>query len=214
MLAGCVVTVPLGTYALTGSDPEVFRWGVSGLALALVVLLVSGWRHHVEFGPKGLAGVGAASGFPGRLHRHAGGRRWCWLISAGSNRPERVRADGRLLFMLSFVAILGMVFALRGVLAGGGLALGVLLIPAYVAGNLAGQALFRPEMARTYRAVAYLVLPPPRPLRGCHCSEIKGACGSTRWNFGASCRSTGTGRGSGAWAARCITARCWWARAG
>ncbi|MBS8229114.1 sulfite exporter TauE/SafE family protein [Vannielia litorea] len=155
MLAGCVVTLPLGTYALTASDPAVFRWGVSGLALALVALLISGWRHHVEFGPRGLAGVGAASGFLGGFVGMPGPPVVLAYLG-GQYRPERVRAT-TLLFMLTFVAMLGVVFALRGVLEWPGIALGILLIPSYVAGNLAGQALFDPARARLYRAVAYAV---------------------------------------------------------
>ncbi|MCO6382276.1 sulfite exporter TauE/SafE family protein [Oceanicola sp. 502str15] len=153
MLMGCVVTLPLGTYALTASDPALFRWGVSGLSLALVALLISGWRHHVEIGPKGLVGVGAASGFLGGFVGMPGPPVVLAYLG-GQYRPERVRAT-TLLFMLMFVALLGVVLALRGVLEGGGLALGILLIPAYVAGNLAGQALFDPGRARLYRAVAY-----------------------------------------------------------
>lgn len=153
MLAGCVVALPLGTYALTASDPAVFRWGVSGLALALVALLISGWRHHVELGPKGLIGVGASSGFLGGFVGMPGPPVVLAYLG-GQYRPERVRAT-TLLFMLLFVAMLGVVFALRGVLVWPGIALGLMLIPSYVAGNLAGQALFDPEKARLYRAVAY-----------------------------------------------------------
>src|ERR1700722_17725462 len=44
MVSGAFVGVPTGTYFLSRLDPVTTRWIISGFVLALLMLLLSGWR--------------------------------------------------------------------------------------------------------------------------------------------------------------------------
>lgn len=63
MLAGVVVTVPLGTWLLTSVDPLLLRWMIAGLAALMLALLGSGWRYSGAPSPVASFAVGATSGF-------------------------------------------------------------------------------------------------------------------------------------------------------
>ena len=53
IVLGALVGVPLGTYFLSRLDPVTTRWIISVFVLALLVLLLSGWRYrgrdHLHF---------------------------------------------------------------------------------------------------------------------------------------------------------------------
>lgn len=57
LLPGCVICLPAGTLLLEPVDPVLFRWSVALLALGMVALLASGWRHRIVFGRCRAAGV-------------------------------------------------------------------------------------------------------------------------------------------------------------
>src|SRR5205814_7495945 len=46
MALGALVGVPIGTWALSRLDPVVTRWIIASLVLALLALLISGWRYQ------------------------------------------------------------------------------------------------------------------------------------------------------------------------
>src|ERR1700752_2889479 len=46
IVAGALVGVPIGTYFLSRLDPVTTRWIISGFVLALLTLLLSGWRYR------------------------------------------------------------------------------------------------------------------------------------------------------------------------
>lgn len=154
---GCALLLPLGTYALTAADPALFRWVASGVALALVAALLVGWRHDREFAGRGLFAIGGAAGLLGGFTGMPGPPVILAYLSGQRYRAERIRATSTL-FLLAFEWMLAATFALRGLLDLPVVLLGLLLIPAYVAGTLAGAALFRPGLARGYRAAAYLII--------------------------------------------------------
>lgn len=58
-----LLTVPVGAAMLATSDPLTLRWGISILVLALLALLISGWRYHGKPGLPAAVGVGFTSGF-------------------------------------------------------------------------------------------------------------------------------------------------------
>lgn len=153
---GLVVGLPFGIAVLTRIPPEPFRWMVALFALGLLALLVSGWRYRAErstavtFGTGvvggGLSGSTGMAGAPALL-----------LYLAGREETGTIRAN-MILYLL-----LGDVIAL-GLLAGGGalnatdVALGLVLVPTYLAGNVIGGLLFREDAERLYRAIAYSVI--------------------------------------------------------
>src|ERR1700709_387778 len=63
MVAGALIGVPIGTYFLSRLDPVTTRWIISGFVLALLLLLLSGWRYRGKDFPALSVGIGALSGF-------------------------------------------------------------------------------------------------------------------------------------------------------
>src|SRR5262249_14206823 len=62
MALGAFVGVPIGTWALARLDPIVTRWIIASLVLALLALLISGWRYHGKPHPALTVTVGGVSG--------------------------------------------------------------------------------------------------------------------------------------------------------
>lgn len=58
-----LLTVPVGAAMLATGDPLTLRWGISILVLALLALLISGWRYHGKPNLPAIVGVGFTSGF-------------------------------------------------------------------------------------------------------------------------------------------------------
>lgn len=156
MLLGCALALPFGVYVLTWIEPQVFRWLVSLLALGVVALLLSGWRHRVMLQPRSLMGIGAVGGFLGGFSGMPGPPVILAYMS-GQYEPARIRAN-TLLFLLGFDFMLAVAFVVQGVFVLEAFVLGVLLILPYGAGNLIGARIFNPDNARTYRLVAYVVI--------------------------------------------------------
>ena len=72
MVAGALVGVPVGTWFLSRLDPVTTRWIISGFVLALLLLLLSGWRYRGKDHPALAVGIGAVSGFCSGLAQTGG----------------------------------------------------------------------------------------------------------------------------------------------
>jgi len=72
MALGALVGTPLGTYALTRLDPLTTRWIISAFVLALLILLVSGWRYRGKDHVPVAVGIGGLSGFCSGLAQTGG----------------------------------------------------------------------------------------------------------------------------------------------
>ncbi|NNF91515.1 MAG: sulfite exporter TauE/SafE family protein [Boseongicola sp.] len=153
---GALLGVPLGVWVLSQIAPEVFRWGVSLIALTLLVLLVGGVRYRgrmtrpLVFGT-GFAGgiLGGSAGLPGPP---------IILLYMASTLPvSAIRANSTLYLILADVLLM-VVFWWNGYLVAAALALGVLMIVPYTFGNWLGARLFRPEAERFYRYAAYAII--------------------------------------------------------
>src|SRR5438552_15830482 len=51
MVSGALVGVPIGTYFLSRLEPVTTRWIISAFFLALLMLLLSGWRYRGKDDP-------------------------------------------------------------------------------------------------------------------------------------------------------------------
>ncbi len=72
MALGALVGTPLGAYALTQLDPLTTRWIISAFVLALLMLLVSGWRYRGKDHLPIAVGIGGVSGFCSGLAQTGG----------------------------------------------------------------------------------------------------------------------------------------------
>jgi uncharacterized membrane protein YfcA len=154
--AGAVFAVPVGVFLLTLIEPVTFRWGVSVTVLVLLVLLVAGVRYR---GVLSKRMIYVAGGFGGLLAGSVGlpGPPVIMLYMASTLPVSAVRAN-LTLYLIVADLILVTVLWYGGFLVVSALALGVLMIAPYLAGNWVGAIMFRPEEERIYRWVAYVII--------------------------------------------------------
>ncbi|SDI17606.1 sulfite exporter TauE/SafE family protein [Aliiruegeria lutimaris] len=150
---GCTICLPFGIMVLERMDPEAFRWVVALVALAMVALLASGWRHHVTFSRTALAGIGGASGFLGGFTGQPGPPVILAYLG-GEYAAARIRAN-TLLFLLAFDILLVAALHFRGLLEIHAVVLGLILMIPSTLGNMLGAQLFDPARARMYRFLAH-----------------------------------------------------------
>ena len=89
MVFGALVGVPIGTWLLSRLDPVTTRWIISGFVIALLALLLSGWRYHGKDHAAISVGIGALSGSA------AGWRRPAALRSSATGSAGRSRRKSR-----------------------------------------------------------------------------------------------------------------------
>lgn len=156
LLAGAVVSVPLGVWVLSRVAPEVFRWGVSLVTLAMLAALILGLRYQGAITRPLTLGAGAMGGF---LAGSVGlpGPPVILLYMASRLPAAAVRATLTLYLILADVLLLG-VLGWNGYIVPSALALGALMILPYLLGNWVGAMLFRPELELLYRRVAYAII--------------------------------------------------------
>ncbi len=153
LCAGLVVALPVGIALLTRMPVEAFRYGVSLIALVLLVLLVSGWRYHGRLTRPLVVGTGMLGGFLGGSTGLAGPP--VIMLYMASSLPARVVRASLLLYLVGVDVLMIGTLGIMGQLSLAPVAIGAVLILPYMAGNIAGGWLFRPEFERGYRWVAY-----------------------------------------------------------
>lgn len=154
--AGAVLALPVGVFVLSRVDPDVFRYGVSLVALALLAILISGLRYRGPMTPPLVFGTGTLGGFLGGAVGLPGPP--VILLYMASTLPaSAIRANTTLYLLLADVLLL-VAFWLNGFLVASALALGASMILPYLLGNWLGAALFHPGYERIYRRVAYAII--------------------------------------------------------
>jgi uncharacterized protein len=136
LIAGALLTIPLGGYALLALDATVIARTLYALVGFFSIILLFGWRYKKALTPKQFFGVGAASGVI--LGATSFGVAVLPFLYAGSDTAVRARAN--FILWALFCALVG--FGV--VLAGGRVGLSelwraLLLIPFYVAGTFIGN---------------------------------------------------------------------------
>ncbi len=153
---GALFAVPLGVWILSLVDPSIFRWGVSIVALTLLLILIMGVRYRGTLTKPLIYATGGAGGF---LAGCVGlpGPPIILLYMASSFPAQVIRANTTLYLILADVILLAVLW-FGGFLVISALAIGVLMIAPYLLGNWAGARLFSPEAERQYRIVAYAII--------------------------------------------------------
>lgn len=156
LFGAMTLSLPLGLYALSLVEPEVFRWAVSLVVFTLLACLLLGFRHRLPFTPPTLIGTGAVSGVIGGISGLPGPP-VVLLYLASSRATEVIRAN-TLVFLVAVDVTYIVMFAAMGRLELGLVGIGLLLFPPYALAGLVGQRLFDPERAQLYRNVAYAIV--------------------------------------------------------
>ena len=153
---GAAVAVPLGVFVLSIIEPEVFRWGVSIVALLALALLITGFRSRGVLTKPLIYATGAMGGFLGGSVGIPGPP-IIVLYMASTLPAAAIRANNTLYLILADIILL-VVFLVGGVLVSAALALGFLMVVPYLLGNWVGAMLFRPEAQGLYRKIAYAII--------------------------------------------------------
>jgi uncharacterized protein len=156
LLVAAAICVPLGNLTLTQVAPEPMRWVISGIVLAAVALLASGWRYHGQPLPAATLVAGGISGFLNGLSGMAGPPIAFYYL-AGRESMERVRANLTTYFVFIDLATMS-VFVVRDLIHWDIALRGLFLAPAVVIGGILGERLFPLASERFYRRLALVLL--------------------------------------------------------
>lgn len=156
LAAGALLGLPLGVWVLIHVPPEVFRWGVSLVALLLLAILIGGLRYQGRLTNPLIIATGVMGGF---LAGCVGlpGPPIILLYMASTLPVAAIRANTMLYLILADLLMVTLLW-IKGYLVASAVALGVLMILPYTLGNWAGARLFRPEAERVYRWAAYAII--------------------------------------------------------
>ena len=156
MLIGTLVGVPIGTLILTTADSVTIRWMIAALVLAMLTLLMSGWRYHGRPAAPVDVGVGLVAGFFSGIAQVGGPPVVAyWLGTA--KEPDLVRANIVLYFAASAL-ITCVSYVVAGLLTTQVIGLALLIGPAYGLGLWVGSHSFGLASEVTFRWICYALI--------------------------------------------------------
>jgi uncharacterized membrane protein YfcA len=156
MAAGAIIGVPLGGWILAHADPLSLRWAISGLTLALLALLASGWRYRGRPAAPLTVMVGTVAGLFSGIAQVGGPPIVAYWLG-GVIPAATVRANFILYFFFSsFIAIA--TYLAGGLLTVATLGLALLTGPVYAAGLALGARLFGHADERVFRRICYALI--------------------------------------------------------
>jgi hypothetical protein len=156
LAVGAVVAVPFGVAVLEHVDALALRWSLAGLSVALLALLVSGWRHSGRQGLPTTLAVGAIAGTLGGAAQMSGPPVVAYWLGSGQPAPL-VRAN-----LFGFFAVVtlasGSAYFANGLFTAEVGKLSLVVGPAYAIGLFAGARAFRGASDRHFRLAAYWII--------------------------------------------------------
>jgi uncharacterized membrane protein YfcA len=151
-----VVSVHLGAWLLVTADPLVLRWVICLVVLALLGLLVCGWRYTGTPSPVTSAGVGVAAGIMGGVSQVSGPPVVAFWLSS-PHPPHVIRANLIVFFALAGTGSL-LAYVIAGVFNAQVLALATGGIAVYGLGLYLGARGFGRAKPQLYRRIAYSLI--------------------------------------------------------
>lgn len=156
LAAGAVCAVPFGVYVLNHANPVLLRWALAMLALGLLALLISGWRHSGKPSLAATVGVGLLAGTFGGAAQMSGPAVVAYWLG-GKHPVSQVRANLFCFFALVTVANI-IAYTWSGLFTIEVGKLSLVLGPLYALGLLIGAMAFRSASDTHYRRAAYAVI--------------------------------------------------------
>jgi uncharacterized protein len=150
------VAIPIGTMALLMVDAIVLRWFIAVLVLALVAVLISGWRYRGRPRLPITIGVGLFSGFGGGAVQIAGPAVILYWLG-GNNKVATVRANLLVYFLLTDLWLCA-VYYWQGLFTADRVTLALMLAAPFFLATLAGATFFRAASDGLYRRIAYAII--------------------------------------------------------
>jgi uncharacterized protein len=156
MVAGAFVGVPIGTYFLSRLDPVTTRWIISGFVLALLTLLLSGWRYRGKDHHAIAVGIGGMSGFCSGLAQTGGPP----IVGYWLGRPvaSAIARANILLFFAASDFFSAVSYAMTGLITSDAIRFSLLIGPVYAIGVGFGATLFGRASEMLFRAICYVLI--------------------------------------------------------
>src|SRR5947207_1488346 len=156
MVTGALIGVPIGTYFLSRLEPVTTRWIISAFVLALLLLLLSGWRYRGKDHAAISVGIGGLSGFCSGLAQTGGPP----IVGYWLGRPIPsviARANILLFFGASdFFSVVS--YAVTGLVTADAIRFSFLVGPVYALGVLLGASLFGRASETLFRTICYVLI--------------------------------------------------------
>jgi uncharacterized membrane protein YfcA len=156
MALGALVGIPIGVLILKFADTISLRWAISILIIAMLALLVSGWRYPGQPKRATTGIVGFIAGVLSGSVQAAGPPVVAYWLG-GSTPPLMVRANIILFFFCTSV-ISGITYLAAGLLNEEVLFLALVTAPGYAIGMYLGTRMFGLASDRTFRRACYLLI--------------------------------------------------------
>src|SRR5438128_4630894 len=156
MVSGALVGVPIGTYFLSRLEPVTTRWIISAFVLALLMLLLSGWRYRGKDHAAISVGIGGLSGFCSGLAQTGGPPIvGYWL---GRPLPSVIARANILLFFgaSDFFSVVS--YAFTGLITLDAIKLSCVVGPVYGIGVWFGASLFGKASEAVFRSICYALI--------------------------------------------------------
>lgn len=156
MAFGALLTVPIGTYALTQFNPVTTRWIIIAFVTMLLVLLISGWRYHGKGHPALPVGVGGLAGFCSGLAQTGGPP----VVAYWLGRPiPSVIARANIILYFAMTDVISFTsYLAAGILTWDVVRLALFVGPVYALGLFLGARLFGVASETVFRRVCYSLI--------------------------------------------------------
>ncbi len=149
---GAVIAIPVGAYFLRSIDPTPIRWAMAPLIVALLALLLSGWRYR-DVPPVGTSLlVGAMAGLLSGLIQLSGPPVVALWIS-GPAAPTIIRSNIFVFFGITTVAAT-ISYVVGGIFGRDLLPVLVTIMPGYAVGLVLGSRYFGRADPKLFRRIA------------------------------------------------------------
>jgi uncharacterized protein len=156
MVTGALIGVPIGTYFLSRLEPVTTRWIISGFVLALLLLLLSGWRYRGKDHAAVSIGIGGLSGFCSGLAQTGGPPIvGYWL---GRPLPSVIARANIVLFFGASDLFSAVSYAATGLITFDAIKFALVVGPLYGAGVWFGASLFGKASETVFRSICYALI--------------------------------------------------------
>ena len=156
MLIGSWIATPFGAWILANTDPVILRWGTGLMVLAMLGVLVSGWRYQKEPHAVVSFGVGVVGGVLGAAAGVSGPAIIAYWLGSRSSAAT-VRANIMVYYALAALGT-DAAYSLRGMFTFEAVSYALLAAPLYALGLYLGGRVFRGSSDKQYRQAAFVLI--------------------------------------------------------
>lgn len=156
MSLASVVTIPLGSFVLVNTDPDVMRNSISILVLFCVFILAIGWQYKGEYSTKASTMTGMASGLISGA-TSLGGLPVILYYLSGSQKTEVTRAS-IVVFLVITVLVSLVTYIIHGIITSEIFLRTALLAPFFIVAIWFGGSLFGKASEGLFRLITLSLL--------------------------------------------------------